>query len=55
MPGADRLALLGSMLPDSVHTFAAGGVGGPLLLAAVVLERTPLLSRDPEKRFVDTT
>ena len=53
MPGADRPALLGSTLPDSEHTFAADC--GPLLLAAVVLERTPLLSRDLEKRFVDTT
>ena len=50
MPGVDIVALLGSTLPDS---FAADC--GPLLLAAVVLERTPLLSRDLEKRFVDTT
>lgn len=48
MPGADRLALLGSMLPD---TFAADC--RPLPPAAVVLERTPLHSG--EKSFVDTT
>ncbi len=53
---ADRLALLGSRLHDSVHTSAAGGRGGPLLsAAAAVVERTPLLYRDPEKSFADTT
>lgn len=51
--GADRLVLPGSML-HSVHTSAAVGGVGPLRLAAVVLGRTALLPRDPEKRFADT-